>query len=107
MQEFQDTRKRTKLRILGIEEHEDSYLKGPENVFNKIVEENFPNLKKLIAISVQKVYRSQNRLNQKRKSTHPKIMKTLNSQNNNHKKLLKTCTNASPGYYTQQNSQSQ
>ena len=75
MQGFQDTRKRTKLRILGIEECEDSYLKGPENVFNKIVEENFPNLKKLIAISVQKVYRSRNRLNQKRKHTHPQERK--------------------------------
>jgi hypothetical protein len=31
------------LRITGIEE--DSQHKGPENIFNKIIEENFPNLK--------------------------------------------------------------
>ena len=37
--------KRPNLRIIGIEE-EDSQLKGPENIFNKIKEENFPNLKK-------------------------------------------------------------
>ena len=33
------------LRIIGIEEREDSQLKGPVNIFNKIIEENFPNLK--------------------------------------------------------------
>ena len=27
-------------------EYEDSQLKGPANIFNKILEENFPNLKK-------------------------------------------------------------
>jgi hypothetical protein len=31
-------------RIIGIEEKEDSQLKGPEYVFKKIIEENFPNL---------------------------------------------------------------
>jgi hypothetical protein len=38
--------KRPNLRIIGIEESEDSQLKGPINIFNKIIEENFPNLKK-------------------------------------------------------------
>ena len=33
-------------------EGEDSQLKGPENIFNKIIEENFPNLKKDIRINV-------------------------------------------------------
>jgi hypothetical protein len=30
--------KRPNLRIIGIEENEDSQLKEPENVFNKIIE---------------------------------------------------------------------
>jgi len=34
------------LRMTCIEESEDSQLKGPKNIFNKIIEENFPNLKK-------------------------------------------------------------
>jgi hypothetical protein len=34
------------LRIIGIEESEDFQHKGPVNIFNKITEENFPNLKK-------------------------------------------------------------
>ena len=35
IQEIQDTMKRPNLRIIGIEENEDSQLKGPENVFKK------------------------------------------------------------------------
>jgi hypothetical protein len=42
-QEIQDTMERPNLRIIGIEESEDSQLKGPANIFNKIMEENFPN----------------------------------------------------------------
>jgi hypothetical protein len=53
IQETQDIMKRTNLRIIRIEENEDSQLKGPENVFNKIIEENFSNLKKEIDIKVQ------------------------------------------------------
>ena len=53
IQEIQDTMKRPSIRKIRIEENEDSQLKGPENVFNKIIEENFPNLKKETAIKVQ------------------------------------------------------
>ena len=48
--------KRPNLKIIGIEEGEESQLKGPENIFNKIIEENFPNLKKEMAINVQEAY---------------------------------------------------
>jgi hypothetical protein len=44
--------KKTNLRIIGIEESEDSQFKGPENIFNKITEENFPILKKEMAINI-------------------------------------------------------
>ena len=37
---------KTKEKIMGIEKTEDSQLKRPVNVCNKIIEENFPNLKK-------------------------------------------------------------
>jgi hypothetical protein len=37
---------RSNLRIIGIDENEDFKLKEPVNIFNKIIEENFPNLKK-------------------------------------------------------------
>jgi hypothetical protein len=48
IQEIQDTMRRPNLRIIAIEESEDSQLKEPVIIFNKIREENFPNLKKKI-----------------------------------------------------------
>ena len=81
MQEFQATTKRTKLKIIGIEEHRYFCLKGTENVFKKIIEDNFPNKKKEMAIKVQKNCRSQTRLDQQRKPTHPIKVKTLNAEN--------------------------
>ncbi|KAL6032987.1 hypothetical protein STEG23_021333 [Scotinomys teguina] len=45
VQEIWDTMKRPNIRIIGIE-GEEYQLKGTENIFNKIIEENFPNLKR-------------------------------------------------------------
>jgi hypothetical protein len=41
------------LKIIGIEESGDSQLKRPVNIFNKIIEENFPNPKKEMPLNVQ------------------------------------------------------
>jgi hypothetical protein len=38
--------RRQNLRIIGVEEIEDPQLKDPVTIFNRIIEENFPNLKK-------------------------------------------------------------
>ena len=54
------------LKITEIEEDEESQLKGPENIFNTIIEENVPNPKKEMAINVQEAYRTPNRLDQKK-----------------------------------------
>ena len=45
LQEIQDSMKRPNLRITGIYKSEDSQLEGPANIFIKIIEEKFPNLK--------------------------------------------------------------
>lgn len=45
---------------------EESWLKGPENSFNKIIEK-IPNLKKEMPKKVQKAYRTPNKLEQKLK----------------------------------------
>ena len=45
IQKIWNTMKRPNIRIIGIEECEVS-ASGPENIFNKIIEENFPNLNK-------------------------------------------------------------
>jgi hypothetical protein len=38
IQEIQDTKKRANLRVIGIEESKVPQLKGPINIFNKIIE---------------------------------------------------------------------
>jgi len=73
--------RRSNLRIIGIEESEDYQLKGPVNIFNKIIEENVPNLKKEMPINIQEAYRTPNRLHQKRNSSSHVIIKTPNTQN--------------------------
>jgi predicted nucleic acid-binding Zn-ribbon protein len=53
IQEIQDKMRRPNLRIIGVDENEDFQLKGPANTFNKIIEENFPNLKKEMPMNIQ------------------------------------------------------
>ncbi|KAL6054958.1 hypothetical protein STEG23_030485, partial [Scotinomys teguina] len=81
VQEIWDTMKRPNIRIIGIEEGEEYQLKGMENIFNKIIEENFPNLKKEPPIKIQEAYRTPNRLDPQKKSSRHIIIKTLNIQN--------------------------
>ena len=38
--------RRPNLQIIGVDENEEFQFKGPANIFNEIIEENFPNLKK-------------------------------------------------------------
>ena len=64
--EIQDTMRRPNLRIIGIDENEDFQLKGPVNIFNKIIEENFSYLKKEMPMNIQEAYRTPNRLEQKK-----------------------------------------
>jgi hypothetical protein len=63
------TMRRPNLRIIGIDENEDFQLKGTVNIFNKILEVNFPNLKKEMPMNIQEAYRTPNRLDQKRNSS--------------------------------------
>jgi chromosome segregation ATPase len=59
-QEIQDTIRRPNLRIIAIDEKEDIQIKGTVNIFNKIIEENFPNLKKEMPMNIQEAYRTPN-----------------------------------------------
>jgi hypothetical protein len=68
--------RRPTLWIIGVDENEDIQLKGPANIFNKIIEENFPNIKKDMPMNIQEAYRTPNRLDQK------KFLPTHNNQNN-------------------------
>jgi hypothetical protein len=52
MQELSDFIKRPNLRIMGRERGEEVQAKGMCNIFNKIITENFPNLKKNFPIHI-------------------------------------------------------
>jgi hypothetical protein len=54
IQEIEDTKRRPNLRIISIEEREDPQLKGPGNIFNKIIEENVLNIKKEMPMKYKK-----------------------------------------------------
>ena len=56
-------------------------LKGPANIFNKIIEENFPNLKKEMPMNIQEANRTPNRLDQKRNSSQHILIRTANALN--------------------------
>jgi hypothetical protein len=77
IQENWDTMKRPNLGIIGVDG--DSQLKGPENIFNKIIEENFPNLKKEMPINVQDLQNSKYIVLEKNSFFHI-IIKTPNAQ---------------------------
>jgi hypothetical protein len=87
IQEIQDTMRRPNIRIICIYEKEDFQVKGPVNIFNKIIEKNFPKLKKEMPMNIQEAYRTPNRLDQKRNSSCHIIIKTSNAQNK--ERLLK------------------
>jgi hypothetical protein len=59
IQEIQDTMRRPNLKIIGIDENGDFQLKGPVNIFNKIIEENVRNLKKEMPMNIEVAYRIQ------------------------------------------------
>jgi hypothetical protein len=81
IQEIQDTMRRANLRIIGIEESKYSQIKGPVNIFNKIIWENFTNLKKEVPMNIQEACRTPNRLDHKINSSPPIIIKTPNVLN--------------------------
>jgi hypothetical protein len=81
IQEIQDTMRRPNLQIIGVDENEDFQFKGQTNIFNKIIKENFPNLKNDMPMNIQEAYRTPNRLDQKRNSSRHIIIRTTNALN--------------------------
>jgi hypothetical protein len=73
--------RRPKVQIIGVDENEDFQDKGPANIFNKIIEENFQNLKKDMPMNIQEANRIPNRLDQKRNSSRHIIIRTTNALN--------------------------
>jgi uncharacterized coiled-coil protein SlyX len=88
IQEIQDTMRRPNLRIIGIDVNEDFQIKGPVNIFNKIIEENFPYLSKEMPMNIQVAYRTPIRMEQKKNSSYHLIIRTTNELNKD--RILKT-----------------
>jgi hypothetical protein len=65
--------------VRKIEETKDSQIKGPKNAINKIIEENFPNLKKEIDIKEKEAYRTPHKWDQK---TNKQTNKQTNKKKN-------------------------
>jgi hypothetical protein len=81
MQDFWDTMKRPNLRIMGVQEGENIHTKGFDNLFNRIIAENFPNLEKERVTQVQEAYRRPNCQDQKRNTPRYIIIKTFSKMN--------------------------
>ena len=62
---LQDIFKRSNIQIIGVSEREEKQ-KEIENLFEKIMKENFPNLVKEIDMQVQEAQRVPNKLDAKR-----------------------------------------
>ena len=73
--------RRSNLRIIGIEESEDSQIKRPLYIFNKIIEENFCNLTKNMSMNIQEANRTSKRIDKKRNYSHHIIIKIPNAPN--------------------------
>jgi hypothetical protein len=65
MQDIWDIMKRSNLQIMGVE-GEEIQTKYTDNLFNRIIAENFLNLNKERVIQVQEAYRTSNHQDQKR-----------------------------------------
>ena len=80
VKETQDTRRISHLQIIEIEEGKEYQLRGTVNIFNKIIEENVPNLRNEITMSIKEAYRTPNTMDQKRNFSRHIIVKTQSTQ---------------------------
>ena len=62
LQDLWDNIKRNNIRIIGVPEGEERE-KGPKNIFEEIIIENFPNMGQEIATQVQEAQRVPGRIN--------------------------------------------
>jgi hypothetical protein len=61
--------RRPNLGVIGVDENEDFSTQRASKYLQKIIEENFPNLKNDMPMNIQEAYRTPNRLYQKRNSS--------------------------------------
>ena len=79
IQEMQDNMKRNNIRIIGIAEGEEEE-QGIENLFEKVMTENFPNLRRETVTQIQETQRVPSKRNRKRPTARHIIIKMANFQ---------------------------
>ena len=79
-QEIWDNMKRPNLRFIEIDEGTEIQTKGMYHLFNKIISENFPNLKNEMENQIQEAYRTPNVKNYNRPTPRHIIMKIPNTK---------------------------
>ena len=75
---MQDNMKRNNIRIIGIPEGEEE--QGIENLFKKVMIENFPNLRREKVTQIQETQRVPNKRNPKRPTARHNIIKMAKFQ---------------------------
>ena len=70
IREMQDNMKCNNIHIIGIPEREEEE-QGRENLFEKVMMENFPNLRREIVTQIQETQRVPNKRNPKRPTARP------------------------------------
>ena len=63
LRDFQDNKKRSNIRIIGIPEEEEDKKKDHEKILEEIIVENFPKMEKEIITEVQETQRVPSRIN--------------------------------------------
>ena len=74
LRDFWDNIKRNNIRIIGVPEGQKRE-KGPEKIFEEIIDGNFPNMGKEIATQVQEVQRVPYRINPRKSTPRHTVMK--------------------------------
>ena len=86
LRDFWDNIKCTNIRIIGVPEGEERE-KGPEKIFEDIIVENFPNMRKEMATQVQEAQRVPGRINPRRNMPRHIVIKLTKIKDK--EKLLK------------------
>ena len=76
---MQDNMKHKNIRIIGIQEREEEE-QGIENLFEKVMKENFPNLMREKVTQIQETQRIPSKRNPKRPKARHIIIKMQNSK---------------------------
>ena len=74
LRDLWDIIKRNNIHIIGVPEGEDRE-KGPEKIFEEIIVENFPNMRKEMATQVQEAQRVPYRINPRRNTLRHIVIK--------------------------------